>query len=38
MGYAALTVAEIEDALVVFERCLDAMWPAAGAIRIGATP
>lgn len=29
MGYAGLTVAEIEDALVVFERCLDSLWPGA---------
>lgn len=29
MGYAALTVAEIEGALGVFERCLDALWPVA---------
>lgn len=26
MGYASLTVAEIQDALVVFEHCLDALW------------
>lgn len=28
MGYAALTVAEIEGALAVFERCLDTLWPS----------
>lgn len=33
MGYAALTVAEIDDALAIFERCLDALWPHAGARR-----
>ena len=30
MGYAALTVAEIGDALAVFQRCLDAVWPVSG--------
>jgi GntR family transcriptional regulator/MocR family aminotransferase len=35
MGYAALTVAEIEDALGVFERCLDELWPAARAVQAG---
>ncbi len=31
MGYAAMTVAGIEDALRVFEHCLDALWPVVAA-------